>query len=96
MYWSSEEDNRLMKIMSDLNKRGIRFAMSNVIEHSNKTNDKLIKWVEENNVRMVSLEMSYANAYAATKKLEDRVPSKEVLIINYDPPIQKNIQSTIF
>lgn len=96
MYWSSEEDNRLMEIMSDLNKRGIRFAMSNVIEHSNKTNDKLIKWVEENNVRMVSIEMSYANAYAATKKLEDRVPSKEVLIINYDPPIKKNIQSTIF
>ncbi|UOX40414.1 DNA methyltransferase [Aeromonas phage GomatiRiver_11] len=43
-FWSDVEDIALMEYLDTLDKRGIKFGMSNVFHHHGKTNDRLIKW----------------------------------------------------
>jgi DNA adenine methylase Dam len=79
--WSKKYEHDLYSILSDLNKRGIRFALSNVLEHKGETNDILQKWVDENGFTMHKLNFSYKNSnYQSTAK---NGVTSEVLITNY-------------
>ena len=45
--WSKNDDAELLKLLDELNDRGVKFALSNVIEHKGLKNEELIKWMEK-------------------------------------------------
>lgn len=78
--WTKEEDTDLLNLLDSLDKRGILFALSNVLAHKGQTNDNLIKWSENYNVNFI--DKSYANC---SYHFKDRnTKTIEVLITNYD------------
>lgn len=79
--WTLEDEMDLLAMLDKMNKRGIRFALSNVMEHNGKKNNILAKWVEKNNYRIISLSHNYNNANYQSKSKQS--PTKEVLIVNY-------------
>ena len=81
--WNEKEECALLEILTNLNKKGIKFALSNVLKHKGKTNDILQDWINSNdgyNVHYIN--KNYSNSNYQTL---DRNPnaSVEVLITNY-------------
>lgn len=76
--WSAVKDQQLYGYLDEAHGRGIRFALSNVLEHKGKVNYTLQKWVEK--YITIDLDYSYSNSSYNTS----RGASKEVLIVNYD------------
>ena len=69
--WDENEEIRLLKFLNKLNSKGIKFMLSNVLEHKEKKNKILIDWIKENNYRVIEY------------KKKTRKNRKEVLIVNY-------------
>lgn len=46
--WNEKEEERLYSFLDRLNKKGIRFVLSNVIEHKGKINNILKQWIIKN------------------------------------------------
>lgn len=85
--WNNNEEIKLLDVLSKLNKRNIRFGLSNVLSHKGKQNEILLQWAEHNNFYIIHLNKSYSNSnYHTTKSLQ---ATDEVLITNYQP-IQGN------
>ena len=83
--WQAEEEHRLLRFLDRLSERGVRFALSNVLESKGRENSILKAWLEENVRRyhVCHLDYSYSNA---NYHLKDRgAHSDEVLITNYQP-----------
>ena len=79
--WSEKDETELLDFLLKINLLGVRFALSNVIEHKGKINNILLKWCLENKFNIIHLGKSYANSsYQAKHK--DGI-SKEVLIMNF-------------
>lgn len=74
--WSEREESDLLNLIDKLNKKDVRFALSNVIYYNGNKNNLLIKWMEKYKVN--NIESNYIN-YHDNKKKE----IKEVLITNY-------------
>jgi len=80
--WSERDEIDLYFALTKLNKKGIRFALSNVIEHKGNKNHFLIDWIRENNLFMHSINHDYRNSnYQSSAKSG---ATKEVLVTNYD------------
>ena len=79
--WNETAEKRLLNILSELNSRGIRFALSNVLENNGKSNVILKKWVGQNDFTVTHLNISYANSAYCRKNKETK--TDEVLITNY-------------
>ena len=47
--WSPKEEKRLIEFVDEIKKKGCKIVMSNILEYKEKTNDLLIKWIEDNN-----------------------------------------------
>lgn len=75
--WKAEQEYALYNYLDNANKRGIKFALSNVIEHKGKTNEILLNWAKK--YKIIDLTYNYSNSSYNTTKGE----SREVLIINY-------------
>jgi DNA adenine methylase len=93
--WSEKEELELLNILDTLNKKDIKFALSNVIEHKGKENILLKEWINQNNYHVNYLDKNYANSNYQTK-IRDKNASIEVLITNYTPMKQKNYQASLF
>ncbi|NCO10875.1 Dam family site-specific DNA-(adenine-N6)-methyltransferase [Candidatus Saccharibacteria bacterium] len=79
--WNDNHEKELYSVLDNLNERGIRFALSNVIEHKGQSNDILKKWVENGGYKLNKLDFHYKNSnYQSTAKLNSSV---EVLVTNY-------------
>lgn len=91
--WNELEERKLLKILDNLNKKEIKFALSNVIEHKGKTNHILIDWIKENNYTINYINKNYSNSNYQTK-IRDKKSSVEVLVTNYKPVIYK--QASLF
>lgn len=78
--WTEEHEYNLLKLIDKLDKKGIKFALSNVLKHKGRENTILQKWCEKYIVN--DLMFNYQNCNYGTK---DRNPesSQEVLITNY-------------
>lgn len=77
--WNEEDEKDLLNQITDLDKRGIRFALSNVLEHKGQKNKLLQNWMKPFNVYF--LESNYNNSnYQSKAKDNDTI---EVLITNY-------------
>ena len=81
LYWLGynfiREEIQLYKVLDELNKRKVKFALSNVIEHKGKENILLKEWSKK--YKTIYLTSDYSNSSYNTK----RDKSIEVLIINY-------------
>lgn len=75
--WRTEQERDLYNYLDNANERGIKFALSNVIEHKGKVNEILSEWAKK--YKIIDLNYNYSNASYNTAKGE----SREVLIINY-------------
>lgn len=79
--WTSREELQLLDLLDTLNRRGIAFALSNVLRHKGETNSMLLEWSERYWVSGIG--RSYANcSYHFKNRTAETV---EVLITNYPP-----------
>ena len=81
--WDETAERDLLSFLDDLQKRNIRFALSNVLRSKGKENKILIEWLNKNpdKYKAIPLNYSYSNSNYQTK---DRTSiSEEVLVINY-------------
>lgn len=82
--WTEKDEYDLLNLLDDLNKKGIKFALSNVLTHKGKSNDILIDWCEKNKDKYIvnHLNHTYSNCNYHDKTGTSGV-SDEVLICNY-------------
>lgn len=81
--WDETAERDLLSFLDDLQKKNIRFALSNVLRSKGKENKILIEWLNKNSdkYKVIPLNYSYSNSNYQTK---DRTSiSEEVLVINY-------------
>lgn len=75
-FWDQESESDLLNLIDNLNKKSIRFALSNITHYNGNKNYALIKWMEKYKIHKIkSNYISYHNN--GKKKI------KEVLITNY-------------
>lgn len=79
MGWTAEDDRTLMMLFDDLDRRGISFALSNVLEHRGQRNEALCEWSSKYHVHRLAMDYSTCNYQA---KNSDK-KTVEVLITNY-------------
>ena len=77
--WTEKDELQLLDLLDELNSRGIRFALSNVIEHKGNVNEILKKWSKKYKINY--LDYSYKNSNY--QKKDKKTKSVEVLITNY-------------
>ena len=78
--WNEELELALLNKLDELNEKGVRFALSNVLEHKGKTNRILEKWSVKYKVHHIS--HNYSNSNYQTKN-QDRESTKEILVTYY-------------
>ena len=74
--WDKSLEMELLSLIDDLNKRNVKFALSNVTHYNENRNNLLIKWMKKYNVHRI--ESNYINYHNNQKK-----QISEVLITNY-------------
>jgi DNA adenine methylase len=93
--WTDNEEKQLLKILDNLDKQNVKFALSNVLEHKGKSNDILKSWAASNpNYRTNYINFHYSNSNYQTLD-RDKNASIEVLITNYEPQIPRK-EITLF
>lgn len=81
--WNEEKEKELLEYLDELDKKGIRFALSNVLETKGKENKILKTWLNNNKNRynVIHLDRDYSNCNYQVKIKNGK--SDEVLITNY-------------
>lgn len=74
--WDENEENRLYKLIDNLNEKGIQWGLSNMYAHKGKENLILKKWALKYNE--YGIQSNYISRFDNTKKMD----SKEVYITN--------------
>ena len=69
--WNENEEYRLIKFLDKVHSKGVKFMLSNILEHEGKTNDILMEWIKRNKFRVIPYEE------------KTRKNRKEVIIVNY-------------
>lgn len=70
--WNEKEELRLLRFLDCLNKRHIKFMLSNVLTHKDKTNIILKEWVKNNNFTIIQYEGKARGNRA------------EIIVLNYE------------
>ena len=79
--WTENDEKDLLNYLEELDKKGIRFALSNVLESKGKKNAILSEWINQNKkFKDIPLMYVYTNSNYHTKN--DGI-TKEVLLVNY-------------
>lgn len=79
--WNNNKELELLAYLKSLHEKGVKFALSNVIEHKNVKHDILEQWHQENNFNCHLLNFSYSNSSYQLK--DKKAVTQEVLITNY-------------
>jgi adenine-specific DNA-methyltransferase len=80
--WNENDEKDLLDFLERLDAKGIKFALSNVLESKGKKNTILEKWLEDNKkFKPIFLDYNYSNSNYHTKQ-RDSV-TMEVLVVNY-------------
>lgn len=74
--WDEQAEVDLLDMIDSLNKRGIKFALSNVTHYNGSRNNLLVDWMKKYKIHKI--ESNYINYHDNGKK-----QIKEVLITNY-------------
>lgn len=75
-FWDQKSESDLLKIIDNLDKKSVRFALSNVTHYNGSKNDLLVRWMEKYKVHKI--ESNYISYHNNGKK-----KIKEVLVTNY-------------
>lgn len=79
--WTEQDEKDLYALLTRLSKKGVRFALSNVLKHKGATNGIVENWANDNNYIVHVLDHHYKNSnYHSTAK---NSTTTEVLITNY-------------
>lgn len=78
--WSEQYENQLLTYLDELNARGYKFALSNVLVHKGKENILLKNWATKYNVHYLDIDYKNCNYHTKDKSANSSV---EVLITNY-------------
>jgi DNA adenine methylase Dam len=79
--WNETKEIALLNYLKTLDDKGVKFALSNVIEHKNNKHAVLDNWIKEHDFNCHLLNFSYANS---SYQLKDKSSlTQEVLITNY-------------
>ena len=70
--WNIKEEERLLAFLDKLHAKNVRFMLSNVLTHKNKTNEILKSWIAKNNFKVIEY------------KQKARGNRSEIIIINYE------------
>lgn len=79
--WNETKERELLNLLDNLNSKGIRFALSNVLENKGKTNIILKEWSKKYNINYLNNTYGNCNYHAKDKSNNSTV---EVLITNYE------------
>lgn len=79
--WTEREETDLLRFMDVLNARGIKFVLSNMLEHKGRKNQLLIDWIAQRNLHVVDVNMDYSNSNYQVEGKDSG--TKEVLVKNY-------------
>ena len=77
--WKNKEDNDLLSMLDKANEKGIKFALSNVIEHNGIVNQNLLDWSKK--YKIYEIYSDYSNC--SYHKKDKFAKTREVLIVNY-------------
>ncbi|AFI05410.1 DNA adenine methylase [Helicobacter cetorum] len=77
--WTIQEERDLLNFLDNIDKKGLKFALSNVLASKNQENFLLKEWAKKYHCHY--LKKSYANSNYQRKNKQ--APSIEVLITNY-------------
>lgn len=77
--WTIDDEKKLLNILDDLNEKGVKFALSNVLIANDKKNDILNEWSKKYTVYIIK--NTFNNSNYRRKKKNDTI---EVLITNYE------------
>ena len=77
--WTIDDEKNLLNILDDLNSRGVKFALSNVLVANDKKNDILTEWSKKYTVYIIK--NTFNNSNYRRKSKDDAI---EVLITNYE------------
>jgi len=77
--WTAKEEKDLLSFLDNLNEKGVKFALSNVLEHKGKENTILKNWSKRYNINY--LNHNYRNSNYQIKEKTSK--TSEVLITNY-------------
>ncbi len=75
-FWDEKSESDLLCLIDELNKKDVKFALSNVTHYNGSKNDSLIYWM--NKYKVHKIESNYISYHNNKKK-----KIKEVLITNY-------------
>jgi DNA adenine methylase Dam len=82
--WGLDDDHKLFNELDRLDKLGVRWAMSNVLENKGIKNTHIEEWANNNGYKIIDFENK---TYSALGK--GNAESREVLIVNYEPPFER-------
>ena len=79
--WTVSDEKRLLEFLKDIDSRGAKFALSNVLYHKGQEHKLLKQWSEENGYNIIQLKFNYNNSNDHKKDKKDK--TIEVLVTNY-------------
>jgi DNA adenine methylase len=75
-FWDQKSESDMLNLIDNLDKKGVKFALSNVTHYNGSKNDLLIEWMKK--YKTHKIESNYISYHNNGKK-----KIKEVLITNY-------------
>ncbi len=79
--WTEKDDSDLFKFLEKCDNKGIKFALSNVIEHKGRENKILKDWCSKNKFYINNIDFNYYNSNYQVKN--KNTVTQEVLITNF-------------
>lgn len=79
--WNEIKEVELLSFLKSISENGIKFGLSNVLEHKGKSNHILLEWIMKNKFNITYLNKNYSNSNYQIKKKDQT--TLEVFITNY-------------
>lgn len=80
--WTKQDEIDLLNYLAILDSKGVKFALSNVIEHKGNKNNILEAWIKEHNYKVHIIDCDYNNSNYH-KQQGNVMKTIEVLVTNY-------------
>lgn len=76
--WNAEKEQELYSFLDEVDAKGVRFALTNLVSHKGQTNTVLIEWAKKYNTHPIN------SNYISFNDNTIKADSKEVLVTNYE------------
>ena len=68
--WDEEKEIKLYSILDDLNDKGVKFGLSNVIKHKCQANDILINWSKKYHIFYPDIDYNNCNYHLKSRDMK--------------------------